>query len=188
MRKLIPLLVLAAGVGSGFSTDLLAQSATSSTNPGPPQHGLEMKELARRIQERDRVRIESRWGKHELRSPILTRGGLEYSRAHSVTDPLAPIDGLGNPIPLSEVNRIQIRQSNAKKGAVIGGLVGAGLGLAFGVALANDDFFDVSGGDVVLLTVMQGAGGALSGALFGGMRKSWKTVYRQPEGRRSSRR
>lgn len=186
MRRLISLILLAASVASVASDDLMGQaepgsSWTSNGKTGSPPYEAELKELARRIQERDRIRIESRWGRYELRTPILTGAGLEYARADLVTDPLTPVDGLGNPIPLAEVDRIQIRKSNTKKGAIIGGLVGAGLGLAMGVALASDDFFDVGGGEVALVTILQGAGGALSGAFFGGLTKSWKTVYRRPE-------
>lgn len=64
------------------------------------------------------------------------------------------------------------RHRNAGKGAAIGAIVVGTAGLALGIAIAQDDFFDV-GGEAVFGAVALGAGaGALVGAMLGSLSTS----------------
>ena len=75
-------------------------------------------------------------------------------------------------VPLSSMTSLEVGQkggSNAGKGALIGGVIGAVPGLLLGVAMAEDEFFEVSPGDVVRATLFTGAIGAGIGAIIGAM-------------------
>ncbi len=84
-------------------------------------------------------------------------------------------------IAWDDVWRFQVsrgRHSNSGKGAMIGLGIGGALGLALGISLTGDDFFDVGAGDVALISLQMGAMGAGIGALIGMASKSerWETV------------
>ena len=72
-------------------------------------------------------------------------------------------------IPLSDLARMEVERtkSHAGKGALIGGGISAALGLALGIAAANDDFLEADAGDVAAVTLVMGASGAALGALIG---------------------
>jgi hypothetical protein len=90
-------------------------------------------------------------------------------------------------VPIASVARLERstgRRSNAGRGAMIGGLIGAGLGLFVGVAASTDDtgFFEVGAEDVAAVTAILGAGGAGVGALVGSLssRDRWEPVGLAP--------
>lgn len=73
-------------------------------------------------------------------------------------------------VPQRRIQRVEVsagRESNVGKGALIGGAVGAGLGLAAGVACASDSFLQCSGGEVAAATLEVGFAGAVVGCLIG---------------------
>jgi len=92
-------------------------------------------------------------------------------------------------IPLSDLARIEVsrKKGHAGTGALIGGGIGAALGLAAGIAVANDEFFEADGGDVVAATLFMGASGAALGALIGLMIRTeeWKEVPLPPRAAKS---
>ncbi len=62
--------------------------------------------------------------------------------------------------------------------------MGAGLGLALGLAVASDDYLFEAGTGEVLLTTGGGAvAGALLGAGVGALIRGWRTIYPAPERR-----
>ncbi len=86
-------------------------------------------------------------------------------------------------LPVSSVVRLERsrdRRTSAGRGAVIGGLVGAGTGLLLGVLASNDegDLYEVSTGDVFVVTLIVGAVGAGIGALIGSIshRERWEPM------------
>ena len=87
-------------------------------------------------------------------------------------------------IPLSDLARMEVSRTkgHAGTGALIGGGISAALGLALGIAAANDDFFDADAGDVVAATLVMGASGAALGALIGLMVRTeeWEEVPLPP--------
>ncbi len=90
-------------------------------------------------------------------------------------------------VPIASVARLERsigRRSNTGRGAMIGGLIGAGFGLFVGVAASTDDtgFFEVGVGEIAALTGIFGAGGAGVGALIGSLstRDRWVPVALTP--------
>ena len=84
-------------------------------------------------------------------------------------------------LPWQEVDRIDVRGNSALTGAIIGGGAVALLAAAAGTAVASDEFLgqDTGAGDVLALTMMGAATGAVAGALVGLLVPSWKNVYRR---------
>src|SRR6185503_597297 len=82
----------------------------------------------------------------------------------------------------SEIERIDARGASPMRGAVVGGIVGAGagVGLGFVAALANEG----SGGvqDFVGIVALSSLAGALVGAVIGSTFPGWHEVY--PSGKR----
>ncbi len=86
-------------------------------------------------------------------------------------------------IPTASVVRFERsrgRRSNAGRGAVIGGIVGGGLGLLLGIAASADDggWLTPGPGDVAVVTLFMGGVGAGFGALLGAASKRdrWESV------------
>ena len=67
---------------------------------------------------------------------------------------------------------------------MIGGLIGAGIGLFFGIAASTDNsgWLDVGVGEIAAITAIVGAGGAGVGALIGSLSKRdrWEPVPLTP--------
>lgn len=89
-----------------------------------------------------------------------------------------PNDSSG--LPINSLQAIKVRKSGAGRGARIGAVVGGLSFLALGVAMAQDDLLQASGGAAVMITVIGMSGGAVTGALLGAPFSYWKTVYRAP--------
>jgi hypothetical protein len=86
-------------------------------------------------------------------------------------------------LPLTSVDRLERsigRRSNTGRGAMIGGLIGAGFGLFLGVAASTDNsgWWEVGVDDIAVATAIVGAGGAGVGALIGSLSKRdrWEPV------------
>jgi hypothetical protein len=86
-------------------------------------------------------------------------------------------------VPMALVARLERstgRRSNTGRGAMIGGLIGAGFGLFLGIAATTDDsgWFEVGIDDIAAVTAILGAGGAGAGALIGSLSKRdrWEPV------------
>ena len=88
----------------------------------------------------------------------------------------------GPGVDLGDVTRIQVWRGASGTGA----LVGAGVGLAGGLAasigisksLCSDGGCANETGGSAVITLASTAAGALLGALIGGSLKNWRTVYR----------
>jgi hypothetical protein len=86
-------------------------------------------------------------------------------------------------VPVASVARLERstgRRSNTGRGAMIGGLIGAGFGLFVGVGASTDNsgFLDVGVEEIAALTGIFGAAGAGVGALIGSLstRDRWEPV------------
>ncbi len=85
---------------------------------------------------------------------------------------------------LSKITRLELsrgRHSNAGKGAMYGGLTGAGAGLVIGLAATAGNgggFFEVGPGEVALGTLVMGGLGAGVGAIIGSLSShdQWEVV------------
>ncbi len=84
-------------------------------------------------------------------------------RGQAADDPLAPVIES----PLTGLEALPAEGHPVRRGAVIGGLVGAGLGLVSSVAICSDDFFDCGAAEVLAVTGIFGGIGAGLGALIG---------------------
>jgi hypothetical protein len=72
----------------------------------------------------------------------------------------------------SDLHRMEVsrgRKSNADRGALIGGGIVGAFGLGVGIACANDEFLQCTGGDVALVTFTGAVSGAALGALIGAL-------------------
>lgn len=80
-------------------------------------------------------------------------------------------------VPLEKIDKLKIsrgKASNASTGALVGGgLVGI-TGLALGIAMASDDFFDTTGADVAAATFVGFGIGAVIGGAIGSAIKTEK--------------
>ncbi len=86
-------------------------------------------------------------------------------------------------IPIASVDRLERsrgRRSNAGRGALIGGLIGAGAGLVLGLAASAEEggWYEVGAEDVAVATVFLGAIAGSVGALIGAASKGerWEPV------------
>ncbi len=84
-------------------------------------------------------------------------------------------------VPIASVARLERsigRRSNTGRGAMIGGLIGAGFGLFLGIAASTDDGWDVGVDDMAAVTGIVGAGGLGVGAIIGSLsiRDRWEPV------------
>jgi hypothetical protein len=83
------------------------------------------------------------------------------------------------PVPsVARLERSTGRRSNTGRGAMIGGLIGAGFGLFLGIAASTDDGWDVGVDDMAAVTGIVGAGGLGVGAIIGSLSKRdrWEPV------------
>jgi hypothetical protein len=90
-------------------------------------------------------------------------------------------------VPVASVARLERstgRRSNTGRGAMIGGLIGAGFGLFLGIAASTDNsgWWEVGADDIAAVTAIVGAGGAGVGALIGSLSKRdrWEPVPLTP--------
>jgi hypothetical protein len=90
-------------------------------------------------------------------------------------------------VPVASVARLERstgRRSNTGRGAMIGGLIGAGFGLFVGIAAATDNsgFLQVGVDDIAAVTGIGGAAGAGVGAIIGSLsrRDRWEPVSLTP--------
>ena len=119
--------------------------------------------LALKIEKKNRIRIITPSGSHDIRRPVITVGGVK--------------PGQGEPaiIPWTEIQKIRL----PKKATFTGTWIGFGLGAALGIAWASEGGAE-SGGDYLLAASILGGMGAVSGALIGTLITDWKTVYTAP--------
>lgn len=84
-------------------------------------------------------------------------------------------------VPLEKIEKLKVSQGNGgneEKGALIGGSLVGAAGLALGIAMASDDFFDTSGGDVMAATFLGfGVGAVIGGAIGTAIRtEKWDEI------------
>jgi hypothetical protein len=139
-------------------------------------------DLAEQIRGQGRIRVRLvNYNDLELLEPRLIEGALRFARFEPGGEPAAqsPHDGT-QVMPLAEVSRIQVRKSAARKGAMIGLLVG-GVTLAAVDRAGGPPRWDHS--ETLLFGVLGGGLGAVVGALIGAPFRSWTTVYEVPASR-----
>jgi hypothetical protein len=150
------------------------------TNSDSEQDRL-LSEIAAKLKGKKRVRVLTAGGKIILHQPTILPEGISFNTETGGS-------GSSGTISWDEVLKLQVRRNGAGKGALIGGSIGAGLGLLLGLASMREcsgwmDFFcDADFGDVMLFTAISGAAGALQGALVGALTGRWGTIYSHPGG------
>jgi hypothetical protein len=145
-----------------------------------------LERLQAQVNSQDKLRAFTySWDSVELRSPRLTGLSITYDHVEMAVPPRDTAQPFPRPLPLTQVSQLQVRGSAAKSGAIIGGSVLGGLGLAAGLASTKEcSAFELvcgsDAGDVVVVTLGSAAVGALLGAVIGSPFKTWKTIYRAP--------
>lgn len=94
---------------------------------------------------------------------------------HSATD-LLLADGGEHLVPVDEIQRAWVRGRHTKTGAIIGGILGAGGGLFFGLLIDAVCEGDCQGSAATVTVLGLGAGVGL-GALVGSAFPRWKELH-----------
>ena len=87
--------------------------------------------------------------------------------------------GQAQRVPIDRLQALWVRKRATRKGAVIGGMTGAVLGLGVG-AYGREYVLDpgeFDGGDLVAITVVGAGLGAVPGALIGNLVRGWSPVW-----------
>lgn len=161
-------------VATALLAPQVAVAQSPATRNGLGLDSLTFAELQTLVDSQDSVRVEASWGQVIIRGPTLTTDSLLAAPDSSGAS--GPCFGLG------DVTRIQVWRGASGTGA----LVGAGLGLAGGLAasigistsLCSDGGCANETGGSAVITLGSTAAGALLGALIGAPVKKWRTVYR----------
>ena len=161
-----------------LATALVAPTAAVAQSPatrnGLGLDSLTFGDLQTLVASQDSVRVEAIGGQVVIHRPTLTTDSL-------VAEPDS--SGVSGPrLGLGDVTRIQVWRGASGTGA----LVGAGVGLAGGLAasigisksLCSDGGCANETGGSAVITLGSTAAGALLGALIGGSLKKWRTIYR----------
>jgi len=124
-------------------------------------------ELSSRINGQALIRVSGRWGTRTLVGPHLSGRSLAFE---------------GTELGLDSVDRIQVRGNATGRGALIGAGIGLAGGLAVGIGLTSSLCNDGlgcrnAGGGSAFIALVSTAGGALLGALIGSAVKRWVTIY-----------
>ncbi len=89
----------------------------------------------------------------------------------------------GDRVAWTDIEKVQVRRSSVGRGALIGTIAGAALGLVVGLSMTRDceGWFDLfcgaDSGDVANITVGFTGVGLVTGTLLGAPFHHWKTVY-----------
>ncbi len=160
----------------GFLVAGLDQRASSQAVPGPPS-------LEDQINAASRILVRTATGRGELSRPRLAGDSLTLTTGWMFTARSGLRTTLAPPLPLSAVSEIAVPAgTNAAKGALIGGGIGALFGLVpvVGAAAGSSNGFSLSGGEyaaAVAVTTFLSAG---IGALLGATSTKWRVVYPAP--------
>jgi len=129
------------------------------------------------------ARVTGPWGAARLTDPRIRAAGLEFLAARPDT-PGTDTTALTNPIPLARLYKVETQANSAGKGAIIGGLAGAAIGLALAAMEDQVDLGPTFGnpphdrtGDYVAGAMLWALPGTALGALLGSAFRHWRTVY-----------
>ena len=95
---------------------------------------------------------------------------------HTPTELLLDLEPRPLRIPLARVDTLWERRTSSKTGALIGGLLGAGIGVLFATQ-AVEEGETAGAGWIGLIGIGGASGGGLLGALFGHTIPRWHRVY-----------
>ena len=151
------------------TTKLPAQATVAGDSAATP-------DLAEQIRGQARIRVRLvNYNELELLDPRFVEGSLRFARFEPGGQPAAQSSHDGTQVmPLAEVTRIQVRKSAARKGAIIGLLVGAAT-LAAVDRAGSPPRWDHN--ETLLFGALGGGLGAVVGTLIGAPFRSWVTVY-----------
>ncbi len=146
------------------------------------------------------VSVASMWGAQPACAQVATGARIRVTTTrHSRVGTLVSIDGDSlryttsrttevTALPLASVVRLERsfgKRSAAGRGAMIGGLAGAGFGLFLGIAASTDNsgWWEVGPEEIGAVTAIVGAAGAGIGALIGAASKRdrWEQVPLSPQ-------
>lgn len=80
-------------------------------------------------------------------------------------------------IPLAEIEDLKVSrgmENNSRNGALLCGVIGGAAGLGVGLSFANDEFFNIGGGEVLIGAMLGFMGGVVVGGVIGSAIQSEK--------------
>jgi len=169
-------------VATGLVT-LAPASGAATTDPtaiAPGEPDPDVVEACRVIHPSSVVRVHADFGLFEGNVEHAGNAGLSGLRLASDNGPAAR--AMPDLVRWERIQRVELRGNHAREGAIAGAIVGCGLGalvgLAAAVAIAEGGSSTDGGGTWILAGAAAGAGGcALVGAGFGSLGTKWKPIY-----------
>lgn len=151
-----------------------ACASTRGAQDVAPSDTPDVEWLRSQIDWRSSVRVSVEGKMFELTRPRATAEGLEYGEARGVGASGEAKEGLPHPVPLSEIDRIEVRESSGSFEYL---LAGAALGLAAGAVIslpyASDP--DSSAEPYGAMAFFGTIGGA--GLVVGATKQEWKPIF-----------
>jgi hypothetical protein len=112
-----------------------------------------------------------------VHQPAATASTVAFASAEFLT-PGGNRATADSPLPVGEIERIQVAIGNAALGgAKIGAGIGAGLALVAALVTAGEDFVSLTPAEAAVSIVVTAGFGGLVGALIGSGSTRWQTVY-----------
>ncbi len=154
----------------------------SSGDPGPD--AARLRAIEAELRDEARARILGPFVDVEVAAPRAHEEGVAFS------DVLRRYGGSvprGDHVPWADIEKVQVRRSSLGRGALIGTIAGAALGLVVGFSMTREceGYFDLfcgaSSSEAAEFAVGFTAVGLVTGTLAGAPFHHWKTVYNATE-------
>ncbi len=150
----------------------------SSGDPGPD--AARLRAIEAELRDEARARILGPFVDVEVATPRAHDEGVGFENVLRRYGGSLP---QGGKVAWADIEKVQVRRSSVGRGALIGTIAGAALGLVVGLSMTRDceGWFDLfcgaDSGDVANITVGFTGVGLVTGTLLGAPFHHWKTVY-----------